>query len=128
MVVANKAGRPPPFQNKDGQIKSRKDVGDSGIVLECVLLVCKRVWECFPVSFWSHLPYIIDYQIVHILSGGGPVRLICYNHGYVKIVCKKKPKITFLETWKSTVVTPFSVLKRMYFVSQTNAQYFSIII
>ena len=40
-------------------------------MLECVLLVCKRVWECFPVSFWSHLPYIIDYQNLHILEGGG---------------------------------------------------------
>ena len=37
-------------------------------------------------------------------------------------------KFHFLKTRKSTVVTPFSVLKRMYFVSQTNAQCFSIII
>ena len=64
--VKVKAGK-----SKDDQIKSPQDVGDSGIVLECVLLVCKRVWECFPVSFWSHLPYIIDYQIVHLLGWGG---------------------------------------------------------
>ena len=96
MVVANKAGRP-PFQSKDGQIKSPQDVGDSGIVLECVLLVCKRVWECFPVSFWSHLPYIIDYQIVHLLEGGGAPALFATTMG-TQIRLQVSPEVAWAST------------------------------